>query len=151
LELDLRKPTDLGRSHLLHRLQLLGIEWGEPEDLAGVRMGTFREAWRLAWDPELAVSVVEASLWGVTVAEAAAACAADRAQKTTDLPRLGALLDLALLADLPDAAAAAMARLDEVAAVSADVLHLMRALPPLANVVRYGSVRQTGAAVVERV
>jgi len=152
LELDLRKSNDLARSHLLHRLALLGVDWGTPADpSATMRMGTFREAWRLAWDPELAVSVIEASLWGTTVAEAAAACAADKARTTTDLPRLGALLDLALLADLPEAAAAAMARLDEVAAVAADVLHLMRALPPLANVLRYGNVRQTDRSIVEHV
>jgi hypothetical protein len=29
-ELDLRKENDLARSHLLHRLRLLGIPWGEP-------------------------------------------------------------------------------------------------------------------------
>jgi hypothetical protein len=28
LDLDLRKPADLERSHLLHRLNLLGIAWG---------------------------------------------------------------------------------------------------------------------------
>src|SRR5262249_14664089 len=72
LELDLRRAIDLGRSHLLHRLQLLGVAWGEPEDLSAVvRLGTFRESWRLRWDPELTVAVIEASLWGTTVAEAA--------------------------------------------------------------------------------
>ena len=150
LELDLRRAIDLGRSHLLHRLQLLGVLWGEPEEQSA-GMGTFRESWRLRWDPELAIGVIEASLWGTTVAEAAAACAVDRARAISDLPRLGALLDLAFLADLPDAAAAAMARLDEVAAVAADVLHLMRALPPLANVLRYGNVRGTDTQIVERV
>jgi hypothetical protein len=151
LELDLRKPTDLDRSHLLHRLQLLEVPWGEPQEAAEGRMGTFRESWRLAWDPELAVRVIEASLWGTSVGTAAAARAADLAVRTPDLPGLSALLDVALLADLPDTAAAIMARLDAVAAVAADVLHLMRALPPLANVVRYGSVRQTHSSVVAHV
>jgi hypothetical protein len=152
LELDLRRPIDRDRSHLLHRLALLGVDWGEAAELGeSVGLGTFRESWRLRWDPELAVSVIEASLWGTSVAAAASARAADQAGKTGDLPRLGALLDLALLADLPEAAAAATARLEEVAAVAADVLHLMRALPPLARVLRYGSVRRTDTSTVAHV
>ncbi len=30
LDLDLRREIDLGRSRLLHRLRLLGVDWGEP-------------------------------------------------------------------------------------------------------------------------
>lgn len=37
LELDLRKETDAGRSRLLHRLRLLGIDWGEPTASRGAR------------------------------------------------------------------------------------------------------------------
>jgi hypothetical protein len=149
LVLDLRRSLDRDRSHLLHRLRMLEVPWGEVEEATG--MGTFREAWRIAWDPELAVRVVEASLWGTTVAAAASARAIDIAARTPDLPRLGALLDVALLADLPDAAASVIHRLDAAAAVAAGMLQLMRALPPLANVLRYGSVRQTDTTVVAQV
>src|SRR5207248_211545 len=44
-----------------------------------------------------------------------------------------------------------MARLQAEAAVASDVGHLMDALPPLANVLRYGNVRQTDAAAVGQV
>jgi hypothetical protein len=149
LTLDLRRQSDLERSHLLHRLRLLDVPWGEVEETTS--MGTFREAWQIAWDPELAVRVVEASLWGTTVAAAAAGRAMDIAERTSDLPRLGALLDVTLLADLPQAVTAVVMRLESAAAVAADVVHLMQTLPPLANVVRYGSVRQTDRTVVARV
>nr|BFE81132.1 hypothetical protein GCM10020093_037330 [Planobispora longispora] len=36
LDLDLRKPLDLERSRLLHRLRLLGVDWG-PSGRAGAR------------------------------------------------------------------------------------------------------------------
>jgi uncharacterized protein DUF5682 len=152
IDLDLRKPNDLARSHLLHRLRVLGVSWGETAERDGGKTaGTFHEVWRLAWDPELALALVEAGIWGNTIAAAAAARARDLAERAADLPRLCALLDAALLSDLPDAAAAVMARLQGQAAVTGDVGHLMRALPPLARVARYGNVRQTDAAVVTQV
>jgi len=57
LDLDLRRPNDRERSHLLHRLALLGVPWGEPEAVAG-KAGTFHELWQLQWDPILAVGLV---------------------------------------------------------------------------------------------
>lgn len=146
--LDLREPTDLERSRLLHRLDLLGIDWGHVAHASG--RGTFKEAWTLQWKPELAVALIEASLWGATVEDAATALASDRAAKEESLPALTALLDRAILADLPAAVERIMARVEAQAAVAADVTQLMDALPPLANLMRYGSVRKTDATMVGR-
>ena len=66
LVLDLRKPTDLARSHLLRRLAIVGVDWGSPRQVSGT--GTFKEGWELVWRPELAVDVVAAASWGTTVA-----------------------------------------------------------------------------------
>jgi hypothetical protein len=144
--LDLREPTDLERSRMLHRLGLLNVEWGKVAQASG--RGTFKEAWLLQWRPELAVSLIEASVWGTTVEEAATALAADRAEREQGLPALTALLDRAILADLPTAVERIMARVEAEAAVAADVTQLMDALPPLANLMRYGNVRKTDAAMV---
>ena len=48
LDLDLRRDIDRERSHLLHRLRLLGVHWGVPRRDARRHAGTFREIWRLA-------------------------------------------------------------------------------------------------------
>jgi hypothetical protein len=144
--LDLREPTDLERSRLLHRLRILGVAWGEPEYTSG--KGTYKEGWRLQWQPEFAVSLIEASLWGTTVLDASTARAQDMAQNCPDLPSLTALLDRAILADLPSAVEQIMARLEAQAAVSSDVKQLMDALPPLASLLRYGNVRQSDASMV---
>ena len=146
LELDLRKPNDLERSQLLHRLNLLGIAWGRIEPVSG--KGTFKENWRLQWQPELAVAVIEANLWGNTVLDAASARACDLAQRSEQLSALTELVEQTLLAELPDAIGVVMERLQNVAALTSDIPHLMDSLSPLARVLRYGSVRQTDAGLV---
>ncbi|HEX7862754.1 MAG TPA: DUF5682 family protein [Verrucomicrobiae bacterium] len=151
VDLDLRKPNELDRSHLLHRLHLLGIEWGERQELRGNLKGTFHEIWDLQWKPEFAVDVIEAAIWGNTVAAAAAGKVRHEAEKATELQPLTNLLDSTLLADLPTVAPFLIERLETVAAVASDVGHLMDALPPLANIVRYGNVRKTDSEMVAKV
>ncbi|MBN1310504.1 MAG: hypothetical protein JXB30_03725 [Anaerolineae bacterium] len=149
-DLDLRKPNDLARSHLLHRLSLLDIPWGR-QGRAGRAKGTFHEVWRLQWQPDFAVGVIEAAMWGNTVEAAATARTIDRAQKADSLPNLTGMVNPVLLADLPEASMVVVRQLDEVAALTTDTTLLMDALPPLANTLRYGNVRQTDASMVSGV
>jgi hypothetical protein len=149
LRLDLRKSLHLERSQLLYRLQLLEIPWGEQQ---GVRQrGTFNEVWKLRWEPELDVRLIEKSVWGNTVALAATAYSRQRAAEAGDLPSLSALTQLVLLADLPEAAAPVLARLQELSALTGDVALLMQSLPPLANVLLYGNVRQSDATLAAEI
>jgi hypothetical protein len=149
LELDLRKPNDLERSQLLHRLLLLNIHWGEPSHSSG--KGTFKEQWQLHWQPELEIALIEAGCWGNTILNAATACANDQAQQARELPQLTTLLETVLLATLPTAVEQVMQQLGVLAALSSDMLHLMAALPPLANIVRYSDVRQTDVTTITQV
>lgn len=146
LELDLRKPGDLVRSHLLHRLQLLGVPWGQPQAV-GKTKGTFREVWRLRWQPEFAVRLIEVGLWGNTIEIAATAWTCNQAN-TANLPTLTQLIDQTLLAHLPEAILQLMSRLQAEAALASDITHLMAALPPLVNSLRYGTVRQVETGVI---
>lgn len=141
ITLDLRKDTDLARSHFLNRLQLLGIPWGERRQARG--RGTFKEAWFLAWKPEWVVELVAASAQGGTVAEAAAGRVRARARAATRVAELSGLIGTLLDADLAGASADVIRALEDRAAVSADVFDLMEALPPLAELARYGSVRSS--------
>lgn len=142
LELDLRKPNDLDRSRLLHRLDLVGVPWGRQQAVPGSQRGTFHERWRLRWMPEFAVLLIQAGAWGNTLAAAATTRVVRLAAEAESLPTLTPLLTRALLSDLPGAVDPVMARLQALSAASGDVLHLMDALPPLASLGRYGSVRQ---------
>ncbi|MFF3154135.1 DUF5682 family protein [Streptomyces sp. NPDC057910] len=144
LELDLRKETDAGRSRLLHRLSLLSIGWGEQTRARST--GTFRENWRLRWEPELLVRVAEAGVWGTTVLGAATAKAESEAAAASALGAITALAERCLLAELPDALPVVMRALADRAALDTDVAHLAQALPALARTLRYGDVRGTTTA-----
>lgn len=149
LELDLRNTNDLERSHLLYRLALLDIPWGRVQYSSS--KGTFKEPWQLRWEPEFAVRLVEAGVWGQTIIEAATAFTRNQANEAKDLPTLTKLLDKVLLANLGDAASYLMVRLQAEAVIAADISHLMQAVPPLANLLRYGNVRQIDTNIVAQV
>ncbi|MER5426318.1 DUF5682 family protein [Streptosporangium roseum] len=165
-DLDLRKPLDLERSRLLHRLRLLGVEWGTPQESRS--KGTFRESWTLAWRPEFDIELIEASAWGTTVPAAAGARVRDLADGErppgpaapqgaagpgpggggpagVSLAGLTGLVERCLLADLPDALPYVLDSLSARAALDSDVTHLMAALPAMVRAQRYGDVRGTPA------
>ena len=141
--LDLRKPTDLARSHLLHRLDLLDVPWGVPQESRTQNIGTFRETWQLTWRPEMDLALIEASMWGSTVAAAAAQRARGMASGATALEELAMLVERCLLGDLGDALPEVLAAVRDRAALDSDVTHLMAALPALVRAARYGDVRGT--------
>ncbi|MGY5051767.1 DUF5682 family protein [Streptomyces sp. 900105755] len=150
LELDLRKETDAGRSRLLHRLRLLGVGWGEPAQSRG-STGTFRETWRLRWEPELSVRVAEAGVWGTTVEGAATGRAEADAVQASDLADVTGLAEHCLLAGLPDALPVVMRALADRAALDTDVGRLAQALPALVRSLRYGDVRGTDTRALAEV
>nr|WP_271416958.1 DUF5682 family protein [Streptomyces lienomycini] len=149
LDLDLRRDTDAERSRLLHRLRLLGVDWGEPAASRGT--GTFRETWRLRWEPELSVRIAEAGVWGTTVLSAATARAEADAVTARGLAEVTALAERCLLADLPDALSPVMRILADRAALDTDVGHLAQALPALVRSLRYGDVRGTDTGALAEV
>ncbi len=151
LDLDLRQANDLAKSRLLHRLSLLGVPWGTLARLGKSARGSFHEIWQLQWQPEFALRLIEASRWGQTVEQAATASVLERCPTLETLAELSQCVDDSLLADLPAAVSAATRVLQDRAATSGDVLQLLGALPALANVFRYGNVRQTDSALVAHV
>jgi hypothetical protein len=145
LTLDLRSETDLARSQLFHRLNLLGIGWANPAHSSG--KGTFKEAWQLKWEPEYAIALIEVGRYGSTVLEASTGKVVEAAAGT-DLPTLTKMLDHVLLAELPKASMVLMRSIETRAAQATDVSVLMEAVLPLARILRYGNVRQTDTAMV---
>ncbi|MDI1462172.1 DUF5682 family protein [Catellatospora sp. KI3] len=150
LDLDLRKPNDLERSRLLHRLRLLGVDWGRPAQRARGGKGTFWESWQLQWQPEYAVDLISASAYGVTVEQAATAKVVESCP-AADLAGLTNLLESCLLAQLPQAQPAVLKALADRAAVDTDVAQLMAAVPALARSLRYGDVRATSTDALAEV
>lgn len=149
-DLDLRKERDLDRSRLLHRMRLLDIPWGTVEAVRG-KSGTFHEVWRVKWQPEFSVRLIERGVWGRTLHEAATSFACDLAQKSSELAALTTLLEKTLHAELKTAIEFVMQRVQTQAAIASDVKHLMGALPPLAQIARYGDVRKTDLSSVTQI
>lgn len=148
LDLDLRKESDLERSRLLRRLNLLGVDWGKMAR-SDRRTSTFHEVWRLSWEPEFAVRMIEASVWGNTIVTAASAKTVHEAESALELARVIELLDDALKSGLNSVIDRLVGVLHMRAAVAADVRQLMDAMLPLARLARYGDVRGTQAEHVE--
>ena len=144
LELDLRRPLDLARSRLLHRLSVLRVPWGRMAD-GRTSAGTFRETWDLVWEPELEVRLIETSALGTTVAAAATASLVQRSLGAGSIAELTASIEHCLLADLTDPLPGIVQLVADRAALDADIAHLMEALPALARTIRYGDVRGTDA------
>ncbi len=159
LELDLRESAHLNKSIFLHRLTILGVPWGSSEAVSGT--GTFKENWRLQWQPDFLIRLLEAAPLGNTLLTAAEAKArfgyftsflddTSQGQKPASatvntiptLPELIQILAKALLADLPETLVLVLRHLDAAAADSQDTEALMDAFLPLLKVLRYGSVRQ---------
>ena len=144
--LDLRKENDLERSIFLHRLRTLNIKWGEQSAVAG--KGTFKEQWRLQWDPSFSIDIIEKGTYGNTTEEAASKYVMEKANEAQTLTEVCELLAESIPAELHQAIEVLIRRINNLAAASGDVIQLMEVLPGLANTTRYGNVRKTDADLV---
>jgi hypothetical protein len=144
--LDLRKDTDLERSIFLHRLQTIGISWGKQQTVSG--KGTFKEQWRLQWDPGFSIDIIEKGSYGNTLEEASNAYMIAQAERSISLKEVTQLLENALPAELSKAIDTLILRVNNLAAASGDILQLMQTLPALVGISRYGNVRRTDAEQV---
>jgi hypothetical protein len=147
--LDLRKENDLERSIFLHRLLLLGIDWGSKSLVSG--KGTFKEQWRLQWNPSFVIAIIEKGVWGNTLEEASNAWLIHRCNQENSLREIAELLQQVIPADLSVAANAIAHRINNVAAATNDIIQLVEVLPGLAGIMRYGNVRKTDAEMLRQI
>jgi pheromone shutdown protein TraB len=147
-DLDLRKDLDLNRSIFLHRLTILGINWGKESMVSSKAKGTFKESWRLQWKPEMLVDLIEKGIWGNSIDEATTKFLLDKAAKTDAVSALSEMIQWAIPAELFTAIEILLRKINDLATVSADILELMAAITPLADVGRYGNVRKTDLVAI---
>lgn len=147
--LDLRKENDLERSIFLNRLALLGIQWGSKSLVSG--KGTFKEQWRLQWDPSFVISIIEKGVWGNTLEEASNAWLIYQCNQETSLKSITNLLQQVIPANLTNAAEAIAQRILTAAAATNDVIELVNVLPNLVGIMRYGNVRKTDAEMISQI
>lgn len=140
ISLDLRSDAGLKKSHLLHRLRILGVNWGKMLD-SGSSRGTFREKWLLEWQPEFAVELVENLVYGNTIEQASNNKLAETMTHTQQLSELVKDVQKALQASLPHATDVGLQRLGILANQTDSTDELLGSLSPLIHLERYGTAR----------
>lgn len=148
--IDLREESDRLKSQLLHRFLILNIPWGEVQKEGKHDTGSFKEYWKLKWKPEFEIRIIEASIWGSTIEQAATQQLGKYAQDAQAVSALTPLVEQALNAELPEAAHALIGQLRDATALTKDVLGLANALPPLVRIIQYGDARETNTSAVQQ-
>ena len=140
ISLDLRSEAGRAKSQLLHRLALIQVPWGTIQS-AGQSRGSFRENWRLRWEPEFSVRLAEALVYGTTVQHAAGNAAIAAAERATSLDTISEIVRGCLDSGLEQAADRAITLLQRQSTTTSDIASLAGAVPPLAETLRYGTAR----------
>ena len=148
LTLDLRKPLDLQRSLFIHRLNLLGIHWATAAYTSN--KGTFKEAWDTFYQPEQHIQLTERAVYGNTLESAVCSYIAAQIQHSQRLADLTQLLARAIPADLPELVITLTERINSQSVNNHDITDILTAIPHLADIVRYGSVRQIDTAPLKQ-
>ncbi len=147
--LDLRKPTDLQKSILFHRLTILGISWAHSTSIR--TKGTFKESWVAYWKPEIMVEIIDKAYFGNTIEAASQTVVLNKCTETLLISDVADLIELSIPAELFSSIEKLLDRINELSAISADIVDLMKALPQLINVSRYGDVRKSDLSVLNNI
>ena len=148
---DLRKENGLKGSKLIHRLNLLNIPWGKAMKGSRFATGSFKETWKLKWRPEYLIRVIEASMWGATVIEAATKYVHGNIGLSKKLSHLTKVLNNVLKADLPNALQAVIKAIQEKAILESDTSELLDAIAALVESKRYGNTRGIDIGQIETI
>ncbi len=147
--LDLRNEFDRSQSKFLHRLNILGIDWGVEKAYSGREKTTMKEYWSLSWNPEFVLRMIEASMYGNDLKTAALNMLKARSNDSNSLALLTAQLTSAIKADLPEAMDYMLTKMKDSAALTKDIAMLMQTVPELVMVLRYRDVRKTDLSAID--
>ncbi len=150
-ELDLRENLrvkseksaflDLNRSFFLHRLNEAGVHFGE-KLARSQENATWAEKWQLRWTPETEIEIVEASLNGDTVEQAARTSLNQKLAQSESLPQTAEALSRAFLCGMPDCVMSAASAVQSMASECSSVSDEGKTIGELSLVVRFGSIRR---------
>lgn len=103
--------------------------------------GTFREHWRLVWDPVFSIRLNQAIRFGPTIERAAQNSALEQINLSQTIAEAATLIETCLLADLPQAAELAISQLEALSVQGNEVAYLIDGVIPLIFILRYGTAR----------
>lgn len=132
---------DLERSFFLHRLKSLGVSFctqkARPQDNA-----TWAELWELRWSPQAEIEIVEASLKGDTVEQAAANDLSLRLAEADSVAETARLLDTAFECGLSACVKTAASSVQKQTSECSSAEEIGKALSTLSGIMRFGSIRR---------
>ncbi|MBB3070640.1 hypothetical protein FHS14_003642 [Paenibacillus baekrokdamisoli] len=151
LQLDLRENRrvqseeaafiDLKRSVLLHRLELLGINFARKQRV-NQEAASWAEHWVLQWTPEAEIQVVESTLKGETIELAAAFVLNERLESCVDIAESSKLIRLACDCGIPKLMEQARNTLQELAVDAGNFNQIASSAYDLSVLIQYGSLRK---------
>lgn len=155
LQLDLRENRrvssreaaflDLNRSVLFHRLSLLGIAFARHR-ASGQDSATWAEHWVIQWSPEVEIQVVESTLLGETVEVAAAYVLREKLQECRSIADASALIRVACECAMTAQMEEGRRVLQNLAALSRDVVGMAAAARELSTILSFGDIRKVDTA-----
>jgi hypothetical protein len=149
IQLDLRKKLDLQRSVFFNRLELLEVPWAKRTSIR--TKGTFKEGWVLEWEPEMMIALIEKSYLGNTVHDAVMHLLQNKCKDTKLISELSGLIQTAIAAELEEGIDLLLNRIDALSSISTDIIDLMKAMPDLVSLSRYGNVRKSDLKIVDQI
>ncbi|WP_408637892.1 DUF5682 family protein [Paenibacillus tianjinensis] len=151
LQLDLRENRrvssseaaylDLNRSVLFHRLNLLGITFAKNRP-SSQDSATWAEHWVIQWSPEVEIQVVESTLLGETVEVAAAYVLREKLQECRSIAEASALIRIACQCAMTTQMEEGSRVLQNLAALSRDVVGMAAAARELSTILSFGDIRK---------
>ncbi|WP_051620688.1 DUF5682 family protein [Paenibacillus sp. UNC451MF] len=157
LELDLRENRrvkseeaaylDLNRSVLLHRLELLGIDFSKKQRVQQ-NSATWAENWTLRWSPEAEIQAVESTLKGESVELAAAFVLKEKLDACTDIAEASRIIRIACECALMPLMEQAKAALQGLAVEAGSFEQIAASAYELSVLIGYGSIRRIETAAL---
>jgi hypothetical protein len=151
LDLDLRENRrvqsteaaflGLSRSVLLHRLEVLGIQFAQKQRVSQ-DSASWAEQWVLQWSPEAEIQTVESTLKGETIELASAYVLHERLQECSDIAESSRLIRIACNCALPTLMEEARRTLQQLAVDTGDFEQVASAAYELSVLIAYGSIRR---------
>jgi hypothetical protein len=150
LELDLREKLnvkseksaflDLNRSFFMHRTSVLGINFGTklPQNQDNA---TWKETWQLQWEPTTEIHIVEASLNGNTVEEAAKFILNEKIIKSSTLSETCRILSDAFMCGFSDIVSTLSNEIRRLAVDCTSAVDNGKAINMLSEIIRFGNIR----------
>lgn len=148
-DLDLRKDLDLQRSIFFYQLEIVGITWCKRT--VSRTKGTFKESWRTEWSPDMMMELIDKAFLGNTIEQAAQNIIAARCAQTNSITEITELLQLCIPSEIFSGIDLLLERIIELSTLSSDIIDLLKAIPGLVEVSRYGNVRNSDLSVLNNI